>query len=909
MTHFILCLDTAAVRSTRRKIALQSPGLGVVVGTWGDLLRLASSSWLLPPLQPDWQQRIEAAVKEAPDCFWSASLKAVPAEASAITGIINNALTMLLEGVVPGTPLPPVPQMGLSARTSRYLGDLVRLHQSMDNALPSGLATIRSLLELPRERMLRPILVYTHPDLAELPLWQQALIERLNQTAGSGQLSAIFDLFFVSETTASSNTALGHLQRNLFEQVPQKIGIDSSVQWLAVRDYLFEVETAAGLVQQALADDQTLQCRDIALLLPSDQAYHGAVAATFTRAGIPLSGNVGASQNRDLGREAVSLLLTCLDGLAPTMALASLLVSPLMPWDRQTANRLAQLAINSDFKLNLPEDSALAARDMAKLIRTRVATSAQLKQCLIKFPTLLSPAEELKPHQKKVQETCAGLVTLLEQADTIPWQELKAAAIPYSTKLPGQSECTLEGVALFHESEEPWKKVRRLFVLGCCDGHYPAKPAGFALFTDAELEQIQAVCGYRLATAAERNRRLRQQFRRQLCSVSEQATFLLSRREPSGKQLAPSASITFAAALFEGVSDVEDLVLELDTEAGRNAAIGLPLMPDQQPQPPHRPEPKDLSFDKNLLELDMKSDGSLKPESPSRLETLMVSPLAWLFERLSVKPLDWQPETLNVMSKGTLAHAVFEQLFAPGIALPDSSTIETEVPTLLDEQITSMMPFLNRSEWKVERKHLQQDILKSALQWREIMHQTGAKPVAVEIGLQGTFDGIPIHGNADLLLELPPNRLYVVDYKKSGSKDRRKRMKAGYDHQAELYRTMIKTGGLKEPEKAPQGLAEKLAASRDTGEIGTLYYLMNDQKALADTTGWLPGNIANLEEMQTNASANAMQLIKDRFSQVRQGKIELNTPADEKEFKGKRGISAYALKDNPLVVMWMNNKE
>jgi hypothetical protein len=59
MTHFILCLDTASVRSTRRNIAQASPGLGVVVGTWGDLLRLASSSWLLPPVQSDWQQQLE----------------------------------------------------------------------------------------------------------------------------------------------------------------------------------------------------------------------------------------------------------------------------------------------------------------------------------------------------------------------------------------------------------------------------------------------------------------------------------------------------------------------------------------------------------------------------------------------------------------------------------------------------------------------------------------------------------------------------------------------------------------------------------------------------------------------------------------------------------------------------------
>jgi hypothetical protein len=132
-------------------------------------------------------------------------------------------------------------------------------------------------------------------------------------------------------------------------------------------------------------------------------------------------------------------------------------------------------------------------------------------------------------------------------------------------------------------------------------------------------------------------------------------------------------------------------------------------------------------------------------------------------------------------------------------------------------------------------------------------------------------------------------------------------MMAGYDHQAELYRIMIKTGGLKVPEKAPEGLTEKLATIRDNGKIGTLYYLMNDQTALADTSGWLPGSIGNLEEMQTNASANAMKLIKDRFDKLRRGEIDLNTPADEKEFKDKRGISAYALKGNLLVEMWMKD--
>jgi hypothetical protein len=543
---------------------------------------------------------------------------------------------------------------------------------------------------------------------------------------------------------------------------------------------------------------------------------------------------------------------------------------------------------------------------MLNLIRTRITTPAQLKRCLKRFPALLSQDDTLKEHREQARTTCNQLIAMLDASgETIPWQKLRATTVPQAIPVARQTECTRQGIAVFHEDEEPWRQVKRLYVLGCSDGHYPQKPAGSFLFTDDELEQIRSCCCYQLVTTAERNNQQRLQFRRQLCSTSEHVTFLLPRRDPSGKPLAPSASITFSAALFSGIADAEALVLELDSETGRAAAIGLPVVTDQELQAPRSPEPCDLKFETNLLELDKRPDGSLKPESPSRLEKLMVSPLAWLFERLVVESLDWQPETLDIMSKGTLAHSVFEQLFAPGKPLPDSSSIVIQVPVLLEESITEIMPFLNRGEWKVERKHLQQDILKAALQWREILHQSGAQPLAVEIELKGELEGVPIHGNADLLLELPHNRMYVVDYKKSTSKDRRKRMKASYDHQAELYRTMIKTGGLKVPEKAPEGLAEKLANIRDAGEIGTLYYLMNDQTALADTSGWLPGSIGNLEEMQTNSSINAMQLIKEQFVKLRNGHIELNTSADEKEFKEKRGISAYALKGNALVRMWM----
>ncbi|NJD38527.1 MAG: hypothetical protein FIA89_09465 [Geobacter sp.] len=909
MIHFLLTPDKAATRRLRRVVATQHPGLGVIVGTWPELLSLATKNYLLPPRQDNWQPLLETSISALPDAFWSASLAAAPTEVPSIASVVGRQLVQLLEAVGPSGNLGQLPQSDLPGRTLRYLSDLLRLHTAMGNLLPVELATIKSLLNLPETALLRPIQVYHHPEHPWLNRWQQALIDRLKQDAHTED-PALADLLHttcVEQPTAPDTTTLGYLQRYLFTSATEPVQQDSSVQWLAVRDYLQEIEVAAGIIQTALDDNPDLTTADIALLLPNDQNYHSAVVSVFSQAGIPLSGLDAAVPVRDLGSEAVYHLLLSLDKPAPIMALASLLTSPLMPWDKATGHQLALKVINNVFKLEAPEGFMEQGKAMLDLFRERAATLADLKRRLKRFPALLNKDDIYKDSLNRVQSLCTSLLTFLEtyQQQEIPWLGLKALATPRLVPGQKQNECTLQGVAVFHEGEEPWRQVKCLFVLGCSDGHYPAGLSAGSLFIDAELEALNTQHGLSLETAAERNARQRQQIRRQLCSAGQSVTFLLPRRDPQGKPLSPSASVTFAEALL---ADPNKMICELDSVAGRQAAFGLPLVTDAEAAPPRCPEPVDLRFDKNLLELGKREDGSLKPESPSRLEKLMVSPLAWLFERLGVESRDWAPEDLDVMSKGTLAHEVFEKLFAPGIPLPDSSQIEELVPVLFDEIITSTMPFLKRSEWKVERKHLQQEILKAALQWREILHQTEAKPIAVEIGLKGDFEGIPIHGNADLLLELPDSRLYVVDYKKSGSNDRRLRMKTGYDHQAELYRTMIKTGGLKEPDKAPEGLADKLTDIRENGEIGTMYYLLNDQTALADTTGWLSGSIGNLEEMQANVSVNAMNLIKERFAQIRQGVVELNTTADEKEFKNKRGISAYALKGNSLVAMWLNVK-
>lgn len=913
--HFLLTPDKASARTLKRKIVEQSSCLNVIVGTWLELVSQLKKNYILPQQADEWPQRLQAAIKANADAFWMKSLKGASTESQTMIEIISQALTTLLEGAGPNRSLSASPICPLAPRIHKHLSDLANLHNSMGNILPLHLAVIRQVLDISPSRVLRPILVYHSSERIPLNPWQRALLGKLasdSETNLDENLEAIYASALTGKPSAE-HSSIGFLQQNLFTIPDTKVPRDNTLQWLAVRDYLQEAEVAASMVQKALADDESLSTADIALLLPNDDRYLSAVGSVFNHAGIPLSSLEHDITVRDLGSEAVFNLLLILNKPAPVIALASLLVSPLMPWDSVAGNQLAQEVIGNRFRLEAPDGCTCDVVEMLAVIREGVASCVELKNKLSEFSALLNKSELLEQHRITAEIICAVLIDFLKgKTGEIPWQELKSRIIPQTLQVQKNNDLTREGVAIFHESEEPWRQVRRLFVLGCSNDHYPRELSGSKIFTDAELVALSESTGLELLTTAERTKRLRTLFKSQLCSAAEQITFLVPRRDSFGKPLSPSASLTFAASLFNDVEDDESLLLELDRADDLNTAHGVPYINDVEQVQPRKAASEDLCFDKNLLDLGKKADGTLKPESPSRLETLMVSPLAWLFERLGVKPREWAPETLDVLAKGTLAHAVFEHLFAPGQPLPSADFVSEQVPKLLDENINKIMPFLRRNEWKVEREHLKQDILKAAIRWSEILQDLGAEVIATEIGLEGTLEGFPIHGNADLLLSVPGNRLYVVDYKKAGSGPRRKRMEKGYDHQAELYRTMIKTGGLKDKEKAPEELAEKLVECRDNGLIGTLYYLMNDQKALADTIGWIPKDRQGLDEIPGDSSINAMDLIQSRFTELRNGRIMLNSTTDEKEFKDNRGITAYALDSSPLVRMFVKdsvNKE
>jgi ATP-dependent helicase/nuclease subunit B len=817
---------------------------------------------------------------------------------------VGLSLSRLLAGAGPAGSLDAQAGKGLSERGIRHLRDLAGLHRAMGGELPDDLSEIGSFLDAAAGRFSKRLVVYRREGMPRLSPWQRALLARVAAEEGDSRdpvLGALLEEVVTPPLPEDRGTALSHMQRYLFGAEVQKSTLDDSVQWIAARDFLEEAEVAAGMVQAAMANDAGLAPADFGLLVPADSGYAEAVRDVFGRAGLPLSGLCMDRAVRDLGREAVLSFLITRRKPAPVMALAALLTSPLMPWTEEEGNGLAREVMDGNFHPRpLPGFAGKAFR-MLSLILSGAEKPETLARSLEEFGTLLElPGDLPARHLENAQEAPEDIMAALRAwaGTEVPWKELADRAAPRPPTAAGDSPLTREGIAVFSEREEPWQRVRRLIVLGFSEGRYPAGPEGSPVFHESDVRALKEEMGLDVETADDVLARRRALFRRQIGCAGERVTFLVPQRDALGKPLAPSGTLVFMAQLFEGVEEPKDLLLSLERASDRRRVKDLAEAPPKEPVPPRPSVIKDLALGRSLL---VRADGSPRSETPSTLETLMVSPLAWILNREDLVPADWTTEELDPKTKGNLAHHVFEALFRPGKVLPPDSVIRSSVPRLLAEAFIKYCPFLHDEEWYVERRNLRRDVEEAALRWREILEQAGATVLGAEVGLSGMFDGLPVRGRADLLLGLPPGRLYVVDYKKSRRRRKHLCMTHGYDCQTSLYRIMLRTGG--PSGKDAEAVARHLEG-KDLSEIGVLYYLMDDQVVLADTAGWLGSRVPAAEELGDGISAKALALLGERLGELRAGRIALNRDGDEASFKNM-GVPVYAFDASPLVRLFV----
>ncbi|WP_136684537.1 PD-(D/E)XK nuclease family protein [Falsirhodobacter xinxiangensis] len=789
------------------------------------------------------------------DTPWSASLEVAPLETQTA---VERAFRRLMEAsptLRPDADLSRLPP----SRARDHLEALLRIWRSLGDALPEDLWAIRHVLETDAYLEPLPIIDAPAPHASAV---ERALKARL--IAHHGSLPHV-------ELQPTHPGSLGHLQRTLLTATERRAN-DGSLAFYGLRDTAQQADFAAARAQALIAAGAAPQ--DIAVLLPGDPAH---MVRAFAAAGVPLTGQTGAA-TRDIAGETLLHALLTLRPLAPTMARASLYASPLMPWPVGTGDLLAKELMAGHRRRAHETLTERGARLHSEL--RPVTSAAQLRVKLNMLADSLTDAPAMKAHVTALK----ARIRTVQIADPLDWEAMIRDAAPGAATSPDPLR-HVEGVALMQANELPWRPVRHLIVAGFAEGAYPAPAPNDPFFLDSELSQIAAIGIDMTGRAAHLSRAL-DLFHRQLCAASETITFLQPYRAGNGTRLHPSTGLSLVART------VPAQVIDLQTTAAwpcaargivqRPTALTIPAAPIRLPH--------------DLLRLRMSEDGAAIPQSPSRLETLLVSPLAWLLKETGAEDCAWEPDGLDIMTRGNIAHHVLEKLFPAG-PVPEADTIASGVTAHLDDAIRANAAFMLAPAWALERETLHREILRAATNWRDLLAAEDATILATEIRLHGEAHGITIRGYADCIVRLGDGQMLIVDHKSSGTRTRRGRMEAGWDLQLGLYRDM-----LMRPIRSEGDGLDALQGSTP----GVAYHLLRDSGVLHH--GLSPRQ-SRMEAIGNDISEHALEQLAERLAEVGAGTIRLNSTADADFFAKTAKLTPYALQDNPLVAAFLTEPE
>lgn len=817
----------------------------------------ALSELSLAPIADEWAPG--RAIAEATDPVWTESLANAPVETI-------SAVTAALADLILATPDLRVPRLDHlpESRAKRHLSALVRLWQRLGDALPEGVAPLRHVLGLPHGQFLDPAPVVEGSLDPLAPASMRALYERLQAEFGAVPAA-------VTARAAQVGSRLYALQDGVAAKVIETGPHDDSLSFFGLRDPAACADFAAALARALM--DTGIPARDIAVLASDDARQ---IARAFAAQGVPLSGLPAKMAERDIIGETALHLALAKRPPTPAMVLAGLALSPLMPWSAQMGRDLAESLMGGDFRGMVLSDTP-EHKELWDDIRSSASSLAQLRFLLDRISERITNGDQVRAR-----------LSVPPGEGTLDWEVILRGVqvMPPSQPDPDRN---LEGVSLWSAHETPWRPCRHLIVSDFTDGLYPTRARANPLFLDSEIALIREATGLALRGRAEGLAHGLSLFDQQLQATSDSVSFLIPWRDLAGKRMQPSAGLSLVARAVDGVDDASDLI----ADPSRIALADWPVAHHRLPPLPDAPDlPEALHFpDRDLLALRRKDDGTAKPQSPSRLETLLVSPLAWLLAEIGAEDMSWSAEELDVMAKGNIAHAVFEDVFPKDQPIPEADTLTAAVPPAYDRALTRHAGFLRSASWEMERNGLEREIMAAALRWRDHLLALKAKIIGNEIWLAGEAHGINLHGKADAILELPGGALLIVDHKKSGTKGRRKRMEAGWDLQAGLYADMIAR-----PIRGDDDGLDPLIGRN----VAVAYHLMNDGGLLTSGLALAEGSPAR--DMGDAVNEGAVETLAERLADLGAGRVVLNTSDDEAFFKKEAGFTPYALTDGSALV-------
>ena len=866
---FILVPDALTASETRYSLA-QRNTMGTKVGSFSVLLGTLAELWLIEPSELDWDVALQEQALAMDDAFWAQSIRVdEPATVLELKASLQFLLNHLPLGLQPAVIAAP------ANRYERYYNDLARLLARIGER-PAQDQFAEQWLAEHQELCIEPLYVYPRLNTEQLYPWQQQV---LNILAEKGWMQPEPDKYdFIQEPAPVDDKApIQRFAKTLFRPGADTIPCES-LYWLTCRDHVQEVEATTSLIQAAI--EKGVVPERIAVVVPRGGDQELWLEKHLEYAGIIASNVRPESGVFDWQAALIHDLLTSLVQRDIPMARMSVMINPLMPWWADIGHELAeQFSAGSELKPGIelgaeresmldllqsqPDETSAAALEWLNAIAGQCRTLGIKGLGNQRFKSLLENTRRLfelyegqsfgEQIKQVIRQT--PVATLESQEDRIRY---------------------LHAVNIIQEGEPLPFRVDELFVLGFNQGHFSYQPEHTGPIHREAWDQLAGKAGLAIPSVETSQQHWQEEFSELLGRVDNRITFLRAMNGHQGASMEPSDTLLDMALCFQPLKELapeqlEQAVLKSGHPLLRTETIEL--------KEPETPRLEDLKFDQQLLQtVRIKKDGSEKPESPSSLEKLMQSPLAWLLYRLGIQSRLWEPQAPDILVQGTVAHKVFE-LFADRQAEPWSEILFDE---LFSKAIELDAPFLDSAQWRLKRTQLRNKVYKAINDFASWCQQENWQISEKELELQGELWGIQLKGFVDAVLT-NGNQTLIVDYKTSKHDRRLKQLDAGYDLQTLIYRQLY--------EQKNRG-----------NTVMSGYYTLNDSTLLADQSLNPSSQMAIVqpEPALDDQSANAVALVKDRLSDLKSGTIKLNQTSDDKTWSD-RGIKAYALTDNPVV--------
>lgn len=866
---FILVPDAFTASETRYALATRTT-MGTKVGSFSVLLETLAELWLIEPSELDWNVAVQEQALAMTGAFWATSIQvdepSTLAELKASLQFLLNYVPLAAQPSEIGTPC---------NRNERYYNDLVRLFKAVgERPVPDQLA--EQWFAEHQELCIEPIHVYPRLSEEQLCPWQQQVLDILGTKGWLSPEPSKYD-FIPTPKAADADANVQQFADTLFQPDTGTIPRDN-LYWLTCRDHLQEVEAVTSMIQAAV--EKEISPDRIAVVVPHSGDYELWLDKHFEYAGLIASNIRPESDVFDWQSSLIHDVLTSLIQPDIPMALMSAMINPLMPWSARTGHKLAE-RFSEGKELSLGEGCKAEEVAMLGLLQN---PPEQFDTAVLDWLTEIV-ANTRDPRikglgQKRLRSLLDNVRRLVALYTDQPFEDQianVARQLPIGT-LESQEDRIryLHAINLIREGEPLPFQVDELFVLGFNQGNYTYQPEHAGPIPREAWDELAPKTGLAIPTIERCQLRWQGEFAELLRKADHRITFLRSLVDHQGKALEPSDALLDMALCFQPLTDLEPEVLERPVLSSDHDLLRTTKVEVEQSK---APQLEDLQLDPEVIKkARLNADGTPKPESPSSLEKLMQSPLAWLLYRLGIKSRRWKPQTPDISVKGIVAHRVFE-LFQPH---QNETWSEALFDRLFDRAVREKAAFLDSSQWRLKRTELRNRVFRALNDFAAWCQQEGWTVSEVELELQGELWNTPLKGFVDAVLT-QGNQALILDYKTSKHASRLKRLDKGFELQTLVYRELYRQQG--------QG-----------DEVMSGYYTLNDTTLLADQS--LPAseelNVVQSELDLSAQSAEAVSLVENRLQDLKAGVIKLNQRTDEKAWKD-RGITPYALTDDPVV--------